>query len=820
MADNLKIVRIFIGSPGGLEEERQAAHAVVESVNRSHSERWGCYFRLLGWETAVPGFVRPQSKINEDLDRCDYFIGVLWDRWGSPPSTNPDGPTSGFQEEYLRAEMRIEKGLMNDMALYFKEVSVPPGMEPGDEIRKVLDFRNKCIDEKKVFFKNFSDLQSFRDALREKIEEIGWRETALISNEHQQINQSKKTPTFQDNSGDEAEPDDWLIDEKARHFLAELTQRSPDWDSTAPYEVARLRLIGTAVSRSGNDDSYLGNHDANLIFQKLRSVQLSQQENRALIDCGITGFEHQNVPLWRWLSKGENKNGTWDRVNLLAAIGNEAEKRNALKILKLASQPVPSFGEHFGKKQILSVWLSDETDNRVFDAAISFLSSNAERDDLPLLQEAADNCSPYRRAKVETAIVSILSQTSLDDALKRLVEKEIDNTEDSLAEELFRNPPSLTTETMLSCLSAKSDSIRLRAAQVLFARDEITSEAAETLLTDSNHEIRLLAAETMKKQGNELDDELAKKALRIIKPPPAFGLRAFQSSETDDTLYERYVANRLSELNFSELKSKVKETLIFDDRELSVFYSKYKSKLQQEIRDKLKDCFKNHFEAKVREAVASGSLDSNSEAKLRKVESFHRKQLCSLALSSLCGLAKSQDLSLVRNTLKEIEVDATESILMYLARYGDWSDIELVKKLGDYSIDRSGLLGIYKTKLPDQKAAAILALGRARIADMLALDLDSSIRISLIKQIPKKDMAGMSDELLLRELVRKDDAYRIVFALRCVQALSKARVTSLLDRYVDSDEHSFYNSIHWLDLGASLPRRLAKTIAERALLNQ
>lgn len=203
--------------------------------------------------------------------------------------------------------------------------------------------------------------------------------------------------------------------------------------------------------------------------------------------------------------------------------------------------------------------------------------------------------------------------------------------------------------------------------------------------------------------------------------------------------------------------------------------------------------------------------------RVKKLEAFHRKQLCTQTLSSLCDLEQVQDLSIVRATIDEIEVDATESILKYLARFGDWSDIERVKKLGDYPSDRGGLLSINVTKLPTQKAHAILAFGKMRVADTLELDLDSSIRKSLAKQIPKSVFGKLSDDILLRELNREDDEYRIIIALRCVQSLSKTRVTALLDLYLSSKSHRYYNSIHWLDLGASLPLRLAKTIAEREL---
>jgi hypothetical protein len=103
---------------------------------------------------------------------------------------------------------------------------------------------------------------------------------------------------------------------------------------------------------------------------------------------------------------------------------------------------------------------------------------------------------------------------------------------------------------------------------------------------------------------------------------------------------------------------------------------------------------------------------------------------------------------------------------------------------------------------------------------MLALELDSAVRASLAKQLPKRLLGGLRDEVLLRELDREGDGYRAVFALRCVQALPKSRIKSLLDRYIDSDEHRYYNSVHWLDLGAALPTAVAQSVAKRALSHQ
>lgn len=817
LSDTLRIIRVFIGSPGGLDEERQAAHDVVESVNRSHSERWGCYLKLLGWENAIPGYVRPQSKINEDLDRCDYFLGVLWNKWGSKPSTDADGYTSGFEEEYDRARGRIEAGLMTDMAIYFKEVDVPNGMEPGEEIKKVLTFRQKCIDEKKVFFKGFSDVQRFRDVVREKLEEIGWRETEIVQKADRQKTQSEKTPRTDERSGEATPQEEWLIEKEARGFLENIMQRTPDWDETTPHEIARIRLIASALSRSGNDDLYLGNHDANKIFQSMRDENLSSQEVRALIDCGIVGFDHQNVPLWRWMAREESDRGLFHRANILAAAGNPAEKKNAIELLKITGQPIPALDVYFDKKRVLELWLSDEADSQGFDAAVSFLSSNADIDDIPEIEEIASKCSPHRRGKIEASLIGILSRNSVDAALRRLVEQNVDAIEGEVVERLFESPQSLTTDAMLRCLSAKPDSVRLRSAEILYERDEITLDVAETLLTDSNHEIRLIAAESLKVLGKPLDDEVVRKALTIVKQRSAFGFGGFGGGETDTTYHERYLSNRLAELDLSALQARVTEAGIFNDLELSVLYSKYKFKMQDEIREKLGDGFSKHFESAVQSGLASGRIGSEIEPRIRKLEKFLRNQLCTQALDAICGMAKPQDLDLVRQTVDEYEVEGTEVILNYLARFGAWSDIDRIKKLGEYPTDRVGIFSINVPKLPAQKAQAILSIGRKRIADTLELDLDFSILRALAKQLPKKVIVDLSDEILMREMNREDDEYRIIFALRCVQSLPKSRIGSLLDMYVDSNSHRFYNSVHWLDLGASLPQRLARSTAERKL---
>lgn len=121
------------------------------------------------------------------------------------------------------------------------------------------------------------------------------------------------------------------------------------------------------------------------------------------------------------------------------------------------------------------------------------------------------------------------------------------------------------------------------------------------------------------------------------------------------------------------------------------------------------------------------------------------------------------------------------------------------------------------TSLPGERAAALYSIGKRRIAAVLALELDASVRTALLKHIPKSALGSPSDDLLLRELAHSNAECRAIVALRCVQNLSKARVTTLPNSYIDNENYRFYDSIHWLDLGVSLPGKLAKSVAEKEL---
>ena len=113
----MNVLRVFLASPADLEEERKAAKEIVDRLN-SIIRKFGWTVVLLAWEDRLPGFGRPQAQINEDVDACDLFLGILWRRWGSPSGEF----ASGFEEEFERAVGRRRQSESPEIWIYFKSV--------------------------------------------------------------------------------------------------------------------------------------------------------------------------------------------------------------------------------------------------------------------------------------------------------------------------------------------------------------------------------------------------------------------------------------------------------------------------------------------------------------------------------------------------------------------------------------------------------------------------------------------------------------------------------------------------------------------------
>ena len=76
MSESTVTYRVFIASPGGLEEERHAFRSTVNEFNSSQGFQCRVIFRSVGWEDVLGGEGRPQDLINfSDVTTALSFSG-------------------------------------------------------------------------------------------------------------------------------------------------------------------------------------------------------------------------------------------------------------------------------------------------------------------------------------------------------------------------------------------------------------------------------------------------------------------------------------------------------------------------------------------------------------------------------------------------------------------------------------------------------------------------------------------------------------------------------------------------------------------------
>ena len=147
MEDEMKVelLKVFVASPGDVSEERQVVREVIDDLNRSVALEKGVTLQVVGWETdARPGFGGdPQSLVNAqiaDMAQYDLFIGVLWDRFGTPTPR----AESGTEEEFDRAVEEHRRGQRPEIMFYFcQRPTAFRSSEQAAQKGKVLQFRSK-----------------------------------------------------------------------------------------------------------------------------------------------------------------------------------------------------------------------------------------------------------------------------------------------------------------------------------------------------------------------------------------------------------------------------------------------------------------------------------------------------------------------------------------------------------------------------------------------------------------------------------------------------------------------------------------------------
>ena len=122
--DKAQILRIFLASPSDVKVERELIFALKDDLDHLIGKPNQIRFEFVNWErNAYPGIGDDaQDVINNNIkDEFDVFIGIFWQRFGTPTNR----AESGTEEEFDRAlEKYNQDPNSTHIMLYFK--TAPP----------------------------------------------------------------------------------------------------------------------------------------------------------------------------------------------------------------------------------------------------------------------------------------------------------------------------------------------------------------------------------------------------------------------------------------------------------------------------------------------------------------------------------------------------------------------------------------------------------------------------------------------------------------------------------------------------------------------
>ncbi|HVQ10142.1 MAG TPA: DUF4062 domain-containing protein [Allosphingosinicella sp.] len=813
MSGTLRLLRVFLASPGDLPEERIAARDAVKEVNDLVARPAGYHVDLIGWEDTISEARRPQAVINDDLDQCDLFIGMLHARWGTPPDINGTY-SSGFEEEYARSRERHTQSGKPDLKLFFKTVDDARLKDVGPELQKVLDFKKAVIEEKAILFQLFDtplDLaRMVRAAVASHIQRLIKEGTVATQDDLAQAPRaSDNASTLQatDTTG-ESSPD--------ADFLARLSVKldRESTEITAP-EVARLRLVGASVSRSGNADPDLGVHDANLLYAELAHGAFSAREINALLDCGLGRMRLENTPVWQWLYRAEQKDE--DALAISTFFGEASKRVGALELLRLLERDVDT-KPPIERSWIIESWFRAPTSSAVRNAALRYLGARGTLPDLKIVeQEIAEANSQTISGAIEAALAIQLRHDGAD-AARLILNSSFESLDKSLLAQGLSHLRQLAPVEIRPGLDHRSPIVRAAVLAHLGDIGEVDNSTVLRAVSDESTEVRLAALAILDKDNSKPVAEIAS---MLAKPKRGRTYLFLTRSSLDEQASAALVEIKRKRFEKASLETVTGIALgSSEDRDLAWLvkaerqFAAFAEELRHHIDDRFIDFHMRRWgqddENPLQSGRASALLGFAPAAGV-----IRRRDLIRSALDILLKRRDSQDLGRLRKLIDEEAMSFSEEDVLYLRDKGGWEDVSRLSLIGSKSM--GGLLSGDSPYLETTASSAILRLAQGRERELLTVGLSGNILARVIVSMSDMAFSALPDAALGVLLQDRHDAVRRATALKMVKALPRKQNQAALKRYLGSGEQRYYNVIFWLDLADAFPVKRARVIAGRAL---
>ena len=386
------VLTVFLASPSDLADERRRAFQVAAEVNET-IKRIGWWIDLLGWEDTLPGYGRPQARINRDVERCDLFVGLLWRKWGTPPAQDSRF-SSGFDEEFSIARDRREHTASPEIWMFFKTVDPAQAADAGAQLQNVIRFRESLIEGKAILFKEFENADAWekmlRNCLYQHVLDTAYAPSAAPEGPSGRATQPAKSTSTRADSPDAAAAGDQVAT-LARFLepafetgdLSEVTGALNDEREAAFLAVRSVLLSAALVAASGTSATALPIHELNTLYRYRGRLRATSHELSVLLRS-ILADDLDLKPGWYWFRDYEVEEVEGILIST-ALFGDDTEARaRSFDILRRAQVAISTRVRNEFLERSLR-----EIPSNLRDAAWAYLVDTSAPEDLKLLREWA-----------------------------------------------------------------------------------------------------------------------------------------------------------------------------------------------------------------------------------------------------------------------------------------------------------------------------------------------------------------------------------------------------------------------------------------------
>jgi Domain of unknown function (DUF4062) len=519
MKSTRQVLNVFLASPSDLKDERLAAEDVIASVNKLTGQRFGWQVDLHKWEDTAPGFGRPQAQINPMVDNCDLFVGVLWERWGQPSGTH----TSGFEEEFERARERRKGQDKPEIWLVFKDVHPNKLTDPGDQLKKVIDFRNRQEALQQVLFKTVRDTDDWKNKLLTWLLEHVFDKVNLTPSSQQKP--VEPPPVRESAEGSSINQHPSLDAARASMQLTALSEvlgqavRGGAVEISAASESPLLEFDGvrlflfSSTLLSHRTQGTLGTHEINLLYKHREELDATASESSHLFRT-IIESSTDSRPGWYWFREIEQETVLDLLFIYPAQDGSDEVRVGALDLLTKARVEIPE-----DWRSLLPI---EHKSQRVRGSAFQYLSAMGDASTLAALEELEVEGNPLLTSEIRDARNAILASLDPNEAFSKVISNDSITPEYQL-QPLAANISRVDQELLLRATESSWEGLKRLSLEELIRRRSLPIAVAEKLTKDPSLELRAISFQGLAAQGTLPDFKAVRDALEDSNPT-AFGM--------------------------------------------------------------------------------------------------------------------------------------------------------------------------------------------------------------------------------------------------------------------------------------------------------